>query len=132
MAAARHFLRENDAVAGIRTDLSQPRGSEQTLVPFSNNPPGVVPALDVFELYRKDRGLDTVQTGVPADLVVTVPASHAVLSKGADAFGQRFRVGGDHAGVAGSAQVLGGIEAEGGNLAQPARLNSFPFSVPGL
>ncbi len=51
------------------------------------------------------------------NLVVVVAAAHAVLAQHASAFGQVGGIGGDHAGVARGAQVLGGIEAEGGRIA---------------
>jgi hypothetical protein len=92
----------------------------------------MVPALDVAKLDGENGALEAVHAGVPADLVVVVAASHAVLAQHPGALGQVIGIHSDHAGVAGGAQVLGGIKAEGGDVAQSAGLDSAPFRAPGL
>ena len=47
-------------------------------------------------------------------------------------FGQFRGIRRHHAGIARRAQVLGGIKAEGRNIAQPARLDATPLRAPRL
>ncbi len=93
---------------------------------------GLVPAVDVLELDVENGALEAVHARVPADLVVVVAAAHAVLAQHLYPLGQFVGIGGDHAGVARGAQVLGGIKAEGGYIAQPAGFYAVPFRAPGL
>ncbi len=90
----------------------------------------LVPSRHVFELDRKDGALEAVHARVPADLVVVVAAAHAVLAQHAGALGEVVGIGGDHAGIACGAQVLGGIEAEGGGVAQARRRSPLANAAP--
>ena len=55
-----------------------------------------------------------------------------MLAQHAGALGQLVGVGGDHAGVAGGAEVFGGIKAEGGDVAESAGFHAMPLGTPGL
>jgi hypothetical protein len=61
-----------------------------------------------------------------------VAAAHSVLAQHFDPFGQFCRIGGDHAGVAGGAQILGRVEAEGSDVTERSGLHAVPFRTPGL
>ncbi len=65
-------------------------------------------------------------------LVVVVAAAHSVLAQHAGALGEFVGVGRDHAGVARGAEVLGGIEAEGGGIAESACFYPLTIGAPGL
>ena len=92
----------------------------------------VVPGVDVAELDGEDGALKAVHASVPADFVVVVAAAHAVLAEHSGALGEVAGIGGDHARVAGGAEVFGGIEAEGGDVAEGPGLDSAPLCAPGL
>ena len=79
-----------------------------------------VPFGKVAQLDLENGGLDGVEAGVPADLVVVVAAGHAVGAERAGAGGELRVGGGDEAGVAEGGEVLGGVEAEGGGVAERA------------
>ena len=122
VAAAGNFVRKDDAVDGVSAGFGQARGVKERVVTLGDGAAGLVPVVDVLELDLEDGALEAVHAGVPAQFVVVVAAAHAVLAQHAGALGQLVGVGGDHAGVAGGAEVLGGIEAEGGGIAQARRL----------
>ena len=132
VAAAGNLVRQDDAVAGIWTGLGQSRRVKQRVVAPGRGVAGMVPAGDVLELDVEDGALKAVHARVPAQLVVVVAAAHAVLAQHFYPLGQFIGVGGDHARFAGGAEVLGGIKAEGGNLAKGAGLYAVPFGAPGL
>ena len=85
-----------------------------------------------LSLTDEDGALEAVHARVPAHLVVVVAAAHSVLAQHLHPLGQLVGVGRHHAGVARRAQVLGGIKAEGGGVAQRARFHSLPLRAPGL
>ncbi len=80
----------------------------------------------------QDGALETIETCIPAHLVVMVATSHSVLAQHPGALGEFLAIGRDHARVACGAQVFRGIEAERCGVAQSAGLPSAPFSAPGL
>ena len=128
--AAGNLVRQDDAVDGVGAGFGESRGAKEGVVAPGDGAAGLVPAVDVFELDLEDGALEAVHAGVPADLVVVVAAAHAVLAQHAGALGQVVGVGGDHAGVARGAQVLGGIEAEGGGIAEGRRPSARPIPRP--
>jgi len=65
-------------------------------------------------------------------LVVVVAAAHPVLAQHPGALRQFIRIGCNQSGVSSGAQVLGGIEAEGGNVAKPSGLHAIRLRAPGL
>ena len=132
VAGAAHFLRKYDAVGGIGAGLDQSRGMKERVIAAGDGAAELVPAVDVLELDGEDGALEAVHAGVPADFVVVVAAAHSVLAQHAGALGDFIGVGGDHAGVARGAEVLGGIKAEGGGIAESAGMNALPFGSPGL
>ena len=88
--------------------------------------------VDAAEFDFEDGGLEGVEAGVPADLVVVVPLTHAVSSKHLHALGEGWVGGGGHSGVAVGAEVLGGVEAEGGDVAEGTGWNAVPSGSEGL
>ena len=105
---------------------------EERVVATGNVVAGMVPGVDVAELDGEDGALEAVHAGVPADFVVVVAAAHAVLTEHFGALGEVAGVGGDHAGVACGTEVFGGIEAEGGDVAEGSGFDSTPLGAPGL
>ena len=83
---------------------------------------------EVAELDFEDGGLDGVEAGVPADLVVEVarrmPWARSERTRSSSGGG----AGGDEAGVAEGGEVFGGVEAEGGGVAEGCR-RGLPFQV---
>ena len=72
--------------------------------------------------------MQLIQAAIDPELVVVVPAAHAVGANGSEAVIER-RVGGDdHAGVPGGAKVFGGIEGGAGQVGKAA---GGPPSVSG-
>ena len=67
----------------------------------------------VTEFDLEDGGLDGVEAGVPAYLVVVVAAGHAVGAEGAGVGVYGGVAGGYEAGVSEGAEVFGRVEAEG-------------------
>ena len=132
VAAAAHFLRKYNAVDGIRAGFDQSRGMEERVIAAGDGAAELVPAVDVLELDGEDGALETVHAGVPADLVVVVAAAHSVLAQHAGALGDFIGVGGDHASIACSAEIFGGIKTEGGGIAERTRMHALPFCAPGL
>ena len=92
----------------------------------------LVPPGEVAELDLEDGGLDGVEAGVPADLVVVVAAAHAVGAEDAGVVVDGGGGGGDEAGVAHGAEIFGGVEAEGGGVAEGAGGSAVPGGSEGL
>ena len=86
----------------------------------------LIPGCDVAEFYLQYGGLQGVEPGVPADLVVEVAASHAVGAQRAGVGRQRRGARGEQAGVAHGGEVFGGVEAEGSSIAERASGSGIP------
>ncbi len=115
MPAVRHLLpgQHHEVGGDGREAFDVPRG-----VPA----PALVPALEHGELGPEHQALELVDSAVHADLVVNVDGLHAVDAQAADLGGQGLVVPDEgHARVAEGAQVLGGVEAAPGHLAELAR-----------
>ena len=93
-------------------------GEEELVVAGGERAAAGVAFRQVLELDLENGGLEGVEAGVPADLVVEVAAAHAVGAEGAGAGVEGRTRGGDEAGIAECGQVLGGVEAEGGGGAE--------------
>src|SRR6185503_10084224 len=106
--------------------------AEEGVVPIRNCAAGVVPAGDVLELDFEDGALEAVKARVPADLIVIVAAAHSVLAQHAGALGDLVVVSGEHAGVSGRAEILGGVKAERGSVTKCSRGFAVRFGTPGL
>ena len=78
------------------------------------------PGLEIAELDAKDGGLDGIESRVEADLVVMVLGLHAMDPQPSQGSAQEWVIGRHHPTIAEAAQVLGGVEAERGGLAEPA------------
>ena len=92
----------------------------------------LVPLGEVAEFDFEDGGLDGVEPGVPADLVVIVAAAHAVGAKDAGVVVNRGGSSSDEAGVSHGTQIFCGIEAEGGGIAKGSCGDSIPCGSEGL
>ena len=132
VGAALHFMRQHDAVHGVRSRLRQPRRPKHRVISLRHRAPLLVPAVDVLQLHAENGSLEPVHARIPADLVVVVAAPHPVLAQHSQALGNLIGVGRHHAGIARRAQVLGGIEAERRHIAQSAGLPPLPLRAPRL
>ena len=92
----------------------------------------LVPPGEVAEFDLEDGGLDGVEAGVPADLVVIVAAAHAVGAEDAGVVVDGGGGGGDEAGVAHGAEIFCGVEAEGCGVAEGAGGGAVPGGSEGL
>ena len=81
-----------------------------------------VPVVDEAELHQQDRGLQGIQAAVPTDFIVVVATVHSMRPQESDSFSDGIQSGCDHPGVAAGAEILGGVEAESGRVAQGSRL----------
>jgi len=132
VAAAGNFVGQHNTVNRIRTEFGQSCRTEQRVIALRNRSSRIVPAGNVLQLDAEDGGLHAIETRVPSYLVVVVAASHSVLAQHPGALGQLIRIGRHHPGVSSSAQVLGGIKAEGGDIAKPAGFHAVPLSAVSL
>ena len=136
MTGAGKLVGQHDSAAwamrGVRSGLDQSGGMKECVIAPGDGAAGMIPAVDVLELDAENRALEAVHAGVPADFVVVVAAAHAVLAQHPGTLGQLVGVGCDHAGVARRAQILGGIKAEGGRIAEAAGFYALPLRAPGL
>src|SRR5438552_792654 len=82
--------------------------------------PSLVPFIQVTQFDPQKRRLQFIETAVRADRVVFVFASCAVVAQQTQAFGDFGILRGDRAAVAECAEVLSGIEAETGTVAEAA------------
>ena len=93
----------------------------------------LIPPGEVSEFDLEDGGLDGVEAGVPADLVVIVAGD-------AMPWARRTRLvvvdcgggGGDEAGVSHGAEIFCGVEAEGGGVAEGSGGDVVPGGSEGL
>ncbi len=110
---------QDDAVGGVvRAGRGgEAGGAELGVVGGGEGAASAVAGGDVAEFDFEDGGLEGVEAGVPADLVVEVALAHAVGAEHGGALGEGCVVGGDEAGVAEGGEVFGGVEAEGGDVA---------------
>src|SRR5258708_34650566 len=84
------------------------------------------------ELHAQDRGLDFVQTAVPAGLITYIFSSLTVIAQGAQTCFEFFGIGYDYARVAGYAEILSWIEADARTIAGRARSPAFVRCAAGL
>src|SRR5260370_37588538 len=91
-----------------------------------------VPLWQMLELHGQDRGLDFVQTAVPAGFVTYIFSSLTVIAQGAQTRFAFFGIGYDHARVAVCAEILRWIEADARNIAERARAPGFVSCADGL
>ena len=92
----------------------------------------LVPPGKVAEFDLEDGGLDGVEAGVPADLVVIVAAAHAVSAEDAGVVVDCGGGCGDQAGVADGAEIFCGVEAEGCGVAEGSGGDAVPGGSEGL
>ena len=87
-----------------------------------------------LELLAADGRLDLVEAEVVADFLVEVLVAFApaVVLEHLDGFDDLRIIGGDRAAVAVDGEVLGGIEAERGELAHAAGVLALPLGAMGL
>ena len=104
----------------------QARGAEELVVAGGAVAALLVPFGKVAQLDLENGGLDRVEAGVPADLVVVVAAGHAVGAQRAGVGGELWVGGGDQAGVAEGGEVFGGVEAEGGGSRRASQRAARP------
>jgi hypothetical protein len=91
-----------------------------------------IPLFHVRQLDAQDGSLDGVETAIPSHLFVQVAARTAVIAETAHALGG-FSIIADHeTAIAVSAQILAGIETEGGRFAHRARTRVAPARSDGL
>src|SRR6202041_552811 len=93
---------------------------------------GFVPSLHIFQLHAQDRGLHGVEAAVPSELFVNVTARAAVIAQSAHVRRHLGVVCGDEPGIAVSAEILGGIKAEGRGYAHGSSSSSAPARADGL
>src|SRR5260370_17025745 len=84
------------------------------------------------ELHAQDRGLDFVQTAVPAGFLTYIFSSLTVIAQGAQTCFEFFGIGYDHARVAVCAEILRWIEADARNIAERTRAPGFVSCADGL
>ncbi len=92
----------------------------------------LIPLREVAKFDLEDGGLDGVEAGVPADLVVVVAAAHAVGAEDAGVVVDCVGGGGDEAGVAHGAEIFCGVEAEGCGVAKGSCGDAVPGGSEGL
>ena len=92
----------------------------------------LIPAGEVAEFDFEDGGLERVEAGVPADLIVVVATGHAVGTHAAGVGVECGGGGGDEACVAHGAEVFGGVKAEGGEIAEGSGGDGVPCGSEGL
>src|ERR1039458_1465512 len=86
----------------------------------------------MLQLHPEHRRLHGIEAAVPANLLVVIPLAASVIAQAANVRRQFLVVGGDASAIAIGAQVLGGIKAESGSLAQRSRFLLAPFGAEGL
>src|SRR5260370_33147045 len=96
---------------------SDPSGLKQLVIMHGKVAALLVPLRQVLELHLQHSGLQSVQAGVPAYLVVIVALAHPMGPKHARVLVKAGGDGGQDAGIAKSAENFGGIETEGGKVA---------------
>src|ERR1700688_1566521 len=111
----------------IRRDDVCFRRRKQFLILEGMLPPALVPAREVLQLDTQDPGLQGVQSPVVAFHVVVVLSCLSMITNHADLLRQFLVVGRDNSCLAARAQILSGIKAEGGRLAD--RTSFLPTMV---
>src|ERR1019366_4116367 len=100
---------------------------EQTLIATSPHPAHLVPVVNMLQLHPQHRSLHGIEAAVPADLFVVIPLAATVIAQTANVRRQFLVISGDATALAIGAQVLGGIKAERGGLAECSRFLVAPF-----
>lgn len=88
--------------------------------------------VQIPQLHLQHGGLEGIEAGIDAHQFVIVAIVAAVETELGEEFGQGGVVGGDHAGVAVSAEILARIEAETTDGADGAAAAAFVFRANGL
>ncbi len=137
VSGARVRTWEDDAVGSVAGERGgRCRGErsllEELVVAGCDVPALLVPPGQMLQLDREDGCLKAVQTGVPAEFVVKVALAHSVGAEHAAALVDDAGRGGDETGVAHGVEILGGIEAETGDVAQGPRRSAAPGCAEGL
>src|SRR3984885_768456 len=117
---------QDHSISWIGSKLNQACPLKKCSIIFSQKPPLGVPVVDEAELHQQNRGLQSVHAAVPTDLIVIVATTHSMHPQEADPFSDGIQSGCDHAGVSAGTEILGGVEAESGRVAQSARLAPIP------
>src|SRR5260370_36376710 len=86
----------------------------------------------MLELHAQDRGLDFVQTAVPAGFITYIFSSLTLIEQGAQTCFEFFGVSYDHARIAVCAEILRWIEADARNIAERTRPPGFVSRADGL
>ena len=93
-------------------------GEEELVVAGGELAAALVPGGEVLEFHFKDGGLQGVEAGVPAELVMEVAAAHAVGAQHAAALLKLGGAGGEEASIAKGGEILGWVEGEGGGVSE--------------
>src|SRR5262249_57742111 len=96
-------------------------GRKRLAIPLRRLSAQGVPALQVRELHRQNRGLDRVEPAVDTDDDMVVAAATPVVAHQPDALRQPRIVGDYCSGVAERAEVFAGVEAEAADVPDRAR-----------
>src|ERR1039458_5848478 len=83
----------------------------------------------MLQFHPQHRRLHGIEAAVPADLFVVIPLAASVIAQTSNVRRQLLVVGGDASAIAIGAQVLGGIKAESGNLAECSCFLVAPFGA---
>src|SRR5258707_7409218 len=86
----------------------------------------------MLELHAQDRGLDFIQTAVPAGLITYIFSSLTVIAQGAHMCFEFFGISYDHARIAVCAEILRWIEADARNIDERARAPGFVSRADGV
>ena len=89
-------------------DALQARLAEQLVIAPGVGLPHLGPAVQVRQLHVEHGGLEGIQPAVHSDQGVVIAGPHAVSAEELELVGQIGAVGGQHAAVAGPAEVLVG------------------------
>src|ERR1700733_3382595 len=118
---------QDHSILGIRPRLHQAGVREKAAIVLSESVALSVPAIHKAELDQQNRRLQGVQPAVPTNFIMVVTVAHSMHTQEADAFCDGLYPGGDHAGLAGGTEVLGGVKAESRSVPQGTR----PAPIPG-
>ena len=120
------------AAGGNRRDDEVADTLEALFVGRRNATPVIVPPVELRELPEEDRRLNRVEAGRPADQVVTVLLTLAVLPQHPDALDKHLVVRDEGTCIAEGSEVLPRIEAEGSRHPGRTRANPVAAGAMGL
>ena len=130
MGGARVSPGQNDSV--FRRGASQACFLEETIVAGCEFSAMMIPLGEITKFDFEDGGLDRVEAGVPAYLVVKVAARHAMRAERTGPAVELQAGCGDETSVAEGCEVFCGIEAEGGGVTERAGWTPIPRRSKGL